>query len=265
MKIQFSPNLNNVLFSSGRRKYMNKINLNTGEVEKINRLYGHEQTQKSFEYFKISASGTYIGLTGNNGWCNVLNGHTGQWIHGFKIEGTIIDFEFASDESFIMVINTAGEVWEFEMPDKLTSKSPNKIIRKWADEGGVGITKLKLGGKNSRFVAIGNNNGIVNIYDRNTFLPDTVRPKPIKTVENLVTSISTLMFNHDGQLLCIASRAKRDALRLVHIPSGSVYNNWPTSGTPLGKVTCVEFSPNNEMLVIGNQAGKVTLWRLNHY
>ena len=35
MKIQFSPNLNNVLFSSGRRKYMNKINLNNGEVEKL--------------------------------------------------------------------------------------------------------------------------------------------------------------------------------------------------------------------------------------
>lgn len=265
MKIQFSPNLNNVLFSSGRRKYMNKINLNNGEVEKINRLYGHEQTQKSFEYFKISSSGKFIGLTGNNGWCNLLNGKTGQWIHGFKIEGTIIDFEFSNDESFIMIINTAGEVWEFELPDKLTNKSPNKIIRKWYDEGGVGITKLKIGGKNNRFIAIGNNNGIVNIYDRNTFLKDTVRPKPIKTVENLVTSISTLMFNHDGQLLCIASRAKRDALRLVHLPSGSVYNNWPTSGTPLGKVTCVEFSPNNEMLAIGNQAGKVTLWRLNHY
>ncbi|EMG47684.1 hypothetical protein G210_1910 [Candida maltosa Xu316] len=272
MTVQFSPNLNNTIFASGRRRYMNKINLNTGEVEKINRLYGHEQTQKSFEYFKISPNGKFIGLTGNNGWCNLLNGKTGQWVHGFKIEGAIIDFEFSHDESFIMIINTAGEVWEFELPDKFnnsnkssSSNNNSKVLRKWYDDGGVGITKLKLGGKNSRWVAIGNNNGIVNIYDRNTFLNDTVRPKPIKTVENLVTSISTLQFNPDGQLLCIASRAKRDALRLVHLPTGSVYSNWPTSGTPLGKVTAVEFSPNNEMVAIGNQGGKVTLWRLDHY
>ena len=107
--------------------------------------------------------------------------------------------------------------------------------------------------KNNRWVAIGNNNRIVNIYDRSVFAPETTHPKPIKTVENLITSISSLVFNPDGQLLCIASRAKRDALRLVHLPSGSVYSNWPTSGTPLGKVTSIAFSPNNEMLAIGNK------------
>ncbi|CAX40936.1 U3 small nucleolar RNA-associated protein, putative [Candida dubliniensis CD36] len=255
----------NLIYASGRRRYMNKINLSTGEIEKISRLYGHEQTQKSFEYFKISPRGTYIGLTGNNGWCNLLNAQTGHWIHGFKIEGTIVDFAFANDESFIMIINSAGEVWEFALEGKITSKTPNKIIRKWYDDGGVGITKLQIGGKNNRWVAIGNNNGIVNIYDRLGFIPETAHPKPIKTVENLITSISSLVFNPDGQLLCIASRAKRDALRLVHLPSGSVYSNWPTSGTPLGKVTSIAFSPNNEMLAIGNQSGKVTLWRLNHY
>lgn len=272
MEASFYPQLSgddtktsNLIYASGRRRYMNKINLSTGEIEKISRLYGHEQTQKSFEYFKISPQGKYIGLTGNNGWCNLLNAQTGHWVYGFKIEGTIVDFAFANDESFIMIVNSAGEVWEFALEGKITSKTPNKIIRRWYDDGGVGITKLQIGGKNNRWVAIGNNNGIVNIYDRSVFAPETTHPKPIKTVENLITSISSLVFNPDGQLLCIASRAKRDALRLVHLPSGSVYSNWPTSGTPLGKVTSIAFSPNNEMLAIGNQTGKVTLWRLNHY
>ncbi|KAG7663316.1 UTP18 [[Candida] subhashii] len=276
---QFSPSLDtnqNLVFAAGRRRYMNKIDLNSGEVEKISRLYGQEQFQKSFEYFKISPKGTYIGMTGNSGWCNLLNGTTGQWIRGFKIEGTIVDFEFARDESFIVIVNSAGEVWEYELKQEAAQQSQpkgnkkpktyNKLLRKWQDDGGIGITKIKLGGPKNRWIAIGTNNGIVNIYDRSKFTTvETSRPHPIKTIENLITSISTLEFSPDGQLLCVASRAKRDALRLVHLPSGSVYSNWPTSGTPLGKVTTVAFSPNNEMLAIGNEGGKVTLWRLNHY
>lgn len=272
---QFSPIKDeSLIYAAGRRRYMNKWNLNTAEVEKVSRMYGHEQFQRSFEYFKISPKGTYIGLTGSSGWCNLLNGVTGQWIRGFKIEGTIIDFDFSRDESFIVIINTAGEVWEYELDApgsqrllkelNKKSKTHNKILRRWDDEGGVGITKVKLGGPKNRWLAIGTNTGLVNIYDRQQFLEN--KPvKPIKTVENLVTSISTLQFSSDGQILCIASRAKRDALRLVHLPSGTVYSNWPTSGTPLGRVTAVEFSPNNELLAIGNEGGKVTLWRLNHY
>ncbi|KAI3405086.2 UTP18 [Candida oxycetoniae] len=266
MACQFLPQADkNVVYAAGRRKYMNKINLTTGEVEKISRMYGHEQVQKSFESFRISSSGQYIGMIGNSGWFNLINGVTGQWIKGFKIEGTVVDFDFSQDETFVVVVNTGGDVWEFALSGTLTSKSESKIIRKWQDEGGVGITKVKMGGrKNSRWLAIGSNNGIVNLYDRNEFTGDA-QPKPFKTIGNLVTSISSLVFNTDGQLLAIASRAKRDAFKLVHLPTGSVYSNWPTSGTPLGKVTSVTFSPNNEILAVGNEAGKVTLWRLNHY
>ncbi|CAI5760374.1 unnamed protein product [Candida verbasci] len=254
---QFSPLKDEtIIYVAGRRKYMNKINFNNGDIEKISRLFGHEKTQKSFESFKISKFGNYIGLIGNNGWCNILNGKTGQWINGFKIEGTIIDFDFTNDEKIIIIVNTYGEVTEFDLEN-------NKVLRKWQDDGGIGITKLKIGGVKNKWIAIGSNNGMVNVYDRNNITSD--RPKPIKTIENLITSISDLSFNNDGQLLCISSRAKRDALKLVHLPSCSVYSNWPTSGTPLGKVTSVCFSPNNEMLAIGNESGKVTLWRLNHY
>ncbi|CUM64226.1 uncharacterized protein PRCAT00001820001 [Priceomyces carsonii] len=254
----------NVIFAAGRRRYMNKWDLNSGQVEKISRLYGHEKFQKSFEYFKISPKGTFIGLTGSSGWCNILSGLTGQWVNGFKIEGTIVDFEFSKDESFLIVINSAGDVWEYNLASTFNSKNmQSKIIRRWQDDGSVGVTKMKLGGQRDRWLAIGTNNGFVNLYDRNTF--SNGNPKPFKVIENLTTSVSNLSFSPDGQILCISSRAKRDALRLVHLPTGSVYANWPTSGTPLGRVTAVDFSPNNEILAIGNEAGKVTLWRLNHF
>ena len=94
---------------------------------------------------------------------------------------------------------------------------------------------------------------------------DSPNPKPVATLDQLTTTISSLQFSPDGQILCMASRAVKDALRLVHLPTFSVFKNWPTSGTPLGKVTSVAFSPRGEMLAVGNEQGKVRLWKLNHY
>ncbi|KAH3681503.1 hypothetical protein WICPIJ_007526 [Wickerhamomyces pijperi] len=251
---QFNPNAeNNKIFAGGRRRYMYAWDLRTGSTEKISRMYGHESTQRSFENFKISPRGTFLALMGNSGWVNILSAVTTQYVQGFKIEGTLVDFDFAHDESFIIIANSIGEIWEFDMKTK-------KVIRKWNDETGVGITKVKLGGKNNKYVAVGSSSGIVNIYDRTKDIKS-----PLGTLDHLVTSISSLEFSHDGQMLVMASRAKVDSLRVVHLPSCKVFQNWPTSGTPLGKVTSVKFSPNSEMLCIANEAGKARLWRLNHY
>ncbi|CDK27040.1 unnamed protein product [Kuraishia capsulata CBS 1993] len=240
------------IFAGGRRRYMYKWEVNEGSVEKISRMYGHEATQKSFENFKISKDGAFIALLGNSGWINVISTSSGQWVKGFKVEGTLIDCEFTED-CHLFGVNTAGEVWEWEY-------TTEKIVAKWQDESGVGITRISSGGKNGRWLAIGSNTGIVNIYDRSSSAH-----KPMGTVESLITTISTLEFSPDGQLLCIASRDKKDALRMVHLPSCKVYGNWPTSSTPLGRVTSVCFSNGGELLFIGNDVGKVRTWVLNYY
>jgi hypothetical protein len=43
----------------------------------------------------------------------------------------------------------------------------------------------------------------------------TDKPRPLKAIGNLTTPISTLRFNHDSQLLAMASSAKKDQMRLV--------------------------------------------------
>ncbi|ODQ81924.1 hypothetical protein BABINDRAFT_160148 [Babjeviella inositovora NRRL Y-12698] len=251
---QFHPNGGTKIFSGGRRKYLHKWDLESGAVEKISRMYGHENTQRSMEYFKISPKhGKYIALTGNSGWCNILSGSTGQWINGFKIEGNLVDIAFSADESSIFVVSHTGEIWQWDIEN-------NKIASKWTDETGVGITKIQVGGKGDRWVAVGSNSGIVTVYDRTKGVK-----KPIGVIENLTTTISSLEFSPDGQVLCIASRSKKDALKLVHLPSCTVFSNWPTMATPLGKVTAIAFSNGGEMLCIGNEAGKARLYKLNHY
>lgn len=59
--------------------------------------------------------------------------------------------------------------------------------------------------------------GIVNVYDSETSTSwrKSDRPKPLKAIGNLTTSISVAQFNPDSQLLAIASKAQKDQLRLV--------------------------------------------------
>jgi U3 small nucleolar RNA-associated protein 18 len=60
----------------------------------------------------------------------------------------------------------------------------------------------------------------------------------------------------------MASRWKRDALRIVHLPSCTVYRNWPTDRTALGRVSSVALSPDGGLLAVGNEQGKIRLWEI---
>lgn len=139
------------------------------------------------------------------------------------------------------------------------------------------------------------NIGLVNMYGPEAFSTQdresdsSSPPKVVKTIENLTTSISSMKFNFDAQLLALASKEKKDAVKLVsqvallfypttisnktdsprllqvHVPSLTTYSNWPTSSTPLGHVTALDFSPKSEYVAMGNTRGKVLLYHLRHY
>jgi U3 small nucleolar RNA-associated protein 18 len=147
------------------------------------------------------------------------------------------------------------------------------FITLWNDEGAVGNTVLTLGGRSGRtglggdrWVVIGSSSGIVNIYDRRPWVENGInvpsRPEPTKRFMQLTTPTSCLEVSPDGQLLVMASRWKKDALRLIHLPSCTVYKNWPTSQTPFGRINAVAFSRGSDMLAVGNEQGKIRLWEI---
>uniref|UniRef100_A0A6T9ZHI2 Anaphase-promoting complex subunit 4 WD40 domain-containing protein n=1 Tax=Elphidium margaritaceum TaxID=933848 RepID=A0A6T9ZHI2_9EUKA len=88
--------------------------------------------------------------------------------------------------------------------------------------------------------------------------------QPIYTMDNLVTCVHGVQFNHDGQLLLYWSKAKKQAIRLVHVQTGKVYSNWPKD-RGLNFVHKATFSPNSGYLAIGNDLGYVKLIRLHFY
>ena len=50
-----------------------------------------------------------------------------------------------------------------------------------------------------QFLAAGSRSGVVNVYDVSTPL-DGKQPKPAATVDNLVTPVGSVRFNHDAQV-----------------------------------------------------------------
>lgn len=254
------------IFFSGRRTYFHIWDLPEGTVEKITRVSGHSDQQRDMERFKLSPCGRWMGLVGsrrkaNLGVINILDARTTHWIAEARVEcrGGIADFAWWRDGEGLTAAGKSGEVIEYSL-------GLRKVLSRWFDEGAVGTTVLCLGGQvhthpttnkhhplgGDRYIAIGSTSGIVNVYDRQAWTtPDTIpsRPQPIKTLENLTTPISHLVFSpseaqgqRQGLILAFSSRWKRDALRLVHLPSGTVYRNWPTSVTNLGRITAMGFA-----------------------
>ena len=127
-----------------------------------------------------------------------------------------------------------------------------------------------------RYLATGSSAGVVNIYGRDQFqtgaalsskagLLRPLAPTPLREIMNLTTTVDTLAFSPDSQMLAMASRMKKDAMRLVHLPSCTVFSNWPTGRSPLHYVHSLAFSPNGGFLAVGNARGRVLLYRLHHY
>jgi len=61
--------------------------------------------------------------------------------------------------------------------------------------------------------------GIVNVYSASSLKssqdPLDIRPDPLKSLEHLTTSITTLAFHPSSELLVTASKTRRDQLKLV--------------------------------------------------
>jgi WD40 repeat protein len=224
------------------------------------------------ERFKLSPCGRYMGLIGSarkgGGIVNILDASTTHWLAAARIEGRggIADFAWWRDGEGMTIAGKGGEVGEWYMRSR-------SFITLWHDEGAVGTSVLALGGRSGhpelggdRWVVLGSSSGIVNIYDRRPWVENGInipdRPEPTKRLMQLTTPTSCLEFSPDGQLLVMASRWKRDALRLIHLPSCTVYKNWPTSQTPLGRISAVTFSSGSDMLAVANEQGKLRLWEI---
>ena len=135
-------------------------------------------------------------------------------------------------------------------------------LHKGIDEGSINGTALCTAPIGNLFAA-GSASGLVNVYNRDEFLGG--KRKPIKTLEHLRTEVDFMKFNHDAQILAICSRMQKSSLKLVHVPSFTVFSNWPPGNRTLQYPRCLDFSPAGGFMAAGNASGNVLLYKLHHY
>lgn len=256
------------------------------------------------------------------GVVNILSAATSQWVAQARAEGRggLADFAWWGDGEGVCLLSKGGEVTEWSVTRKrvvwrwIDEGAVNAtVIALGADPTGSAAGKSRKARKRAQQQQQGNANGhgedadededaephlgpdahtiigtasgIVTVYSRfnfPTFATTATTPKPLRTLTHLTTPITHLSTSPDGQLLILASHWKKDALRLVHLPSCAVFRNWPTSRTPLGRVTgaaigvvdgpggnvqgegaeMVKRSAKTILLVVGNEAGAVRCWEL---
>jgi U3 small nucleolar RNA-associated protein 18 len=259
--------------ATGRRRHFYVYHLEAGRVERVAGIVGC--ADRSLESFVASPPGTtpLLAFLADGGRVPLVALGSRSCVGTLKMNGSARAAAFAADGRTLLTAGGDGHVYVWDLR---TQRCLDKLV----DEGALSVAALAAA-PGGRHYATGGDMGVVNLYARatHTRVLDAggaaagavaaprapVRPKPLKSVMNLTTLADTLAFSPDGQMLAMASRMERDALRIMHVPSRTVFANWPSSKTPLHYVHSLAFSPHCGYLAVGNARGKVLLYRLTHY
>ena len=262
----FHPSGSSILLS-GPRPFFHSYDLQTGRTSRSSpRVLGSLDEGAAMDRARFSADGRTLAFAGRRGNVHLLDWSAGgagacSSVGSLKANGTIRDLAFSPDGHELIGVTEQSEVYVWDV-------RAQACVTRWRDDGGFGASTLATD-RAGEHLAIGSSTGVVNLYDQPSALAATAdvgaERKARKSVMNLVTAISAMSFNHDGAVLATASSAKRDALKLTHVASGSVFSNWPSAGTPLGHVSAVDFSRASEYLAVGNERGSVLLYSVRHY
>jgi WD40 repeat protein len=270
------------IYFAGRRPFLQWYNTEDGKIGKTWHSHMARDEHRTMENFKTSPCGRYVAIESSDrkgvGAVNIFSTEGFSWLASAKLStvGGLADFVWWSTGNGLSVLAKDGQIGEFSMQSE-------RFLGIWKDEGGRGVTRIALGGKrgpgelgSDRWVAIGSNHGVVNIYERADLFANPDKrwldddhldlkkmAEPARRFLQIKEKITALTFSPDGQLLAFGSREEKDALRLAHLPSYTVYKNWPTDRTPIGRLTKVAFSPQSDLLAVGNDRGKVGLWKIN--
>eukprot|EP00581_Thalassiosira_minuscula_P009343 CAMPEP_0183705320 /NCGR_PEP_ID=MMETSP0737-20130205/2457_1 /TAXON_ID=385413 /ORGANISM="Thalassiosira miniscula, Strain CCMP1093" /LENGTH=725 /DNA_ID=CAMNT_0025932457 /DNA_START=22 /DNA_END=2199 /DNA_ORIENTATION=- len=250
---------------SGRRPFFYVYDAVSGKIQKVHSIVGRKE--RSLEKFTVSPDGSMIAFVGNDGYVILVDGTTRQWIGDLKMNGSVRAVTFSGDGEYVLGSGSDGDVYKWHIGSR-------KCAERFHNEDGTITSSLAVSSNN--FLAVGAESGVVNLYNdkhssslasrrRSGLALATTDRTPLKSIMNMTTSADNVRFNHDGQILAMSTRRETNGLKLLHVPTGTVFSNWPTSKTPLKYVWSMDFSPGSRYLAVGNDHGKCLLYRLKHY
>ncbi|OCT62695.1 UTP18 small subunit processome component L homeolog isoform X1 [Xenopus laevis] len=254
-KAQFSADGEQVIATGLRSKMFYIYDMMGGNIIPVPRIRGLEE--KAIQQFEVSPDGSILLLNGSAGYLHLLSMKTKELIGSMKMNGKSVKAVFSSDSSKLFSNSDDGFVYVWDVKSR-------RCLNKFTDDGSICGTSIALS-RDGRYVSCGSNSGVVNVYNHEDCLQQT-NPKPLKALMNLVTTASSLIFNPQTELLAVASNKTDDAVKLVHIPSFSVFSNFPVQHKKsIHLPRAMDFSPRSGYFSIANNKGEALLYRLKHY
>ncbi|XP_008285805.1 U3 small nucleolar RNA-associated protein 18 homolog isoform X1 [Stegastes partitus] len=254
-KAQFSRDGEVVIATSFRNKMFYLYDMMEGRVTPVHTVRGLNEAR--VKEFSVCPEGDALLLTGTRGYLHLLTLKTKEVVRSVKINGDVSGVALSPDGSKIFANSEEGEVYVFDLRS-------SRCVNKFSDDGCVRASSIAAS-RNGQYLACGSQSGVVNIYSQEACL-NSANPKPLKAVMNLLTSATALAFNPSSEILAIASRAEDEAARLVHLPSLTVFSNFPVAKRKIVyRTSCLDFSPNSGFFSLANNKGQAPLFRLLHY
>uniref|UniRef100_A0A182PD37 Uncharacterized protein n=1 Tax=Anopheles epiroticus TaxID=199890 RepID=A0A182PD37_9DIPT len=249
---RLSPDGNEAIFGSFR-KFYHVYNLLSGQSDTL-RI--PERETYMMKNFRISRCGKFIASAGEFGEVHLMSAKGKEVLQTIQLRYPCQSLGFTPDSRYLLCHSNDAEVSVFSMEQR-------RIVNVFVDDGCVNGSCIAVC-PNGQFVATGSRQGVVNLYPLDVLLTQK-QPVPLKTFNNLTTYIDSLSFNATSELLAIASSTVKNAVKLIHVASRSVYRNFPVHMTHLGHVTAAEFSPSGGYLALGTKESTVLLYRVKHY
>lgn len=249
---------------AGRRRFFHQLDMETGRIMTMHSLSSHPE--RAWERFEASSDGSKLAFLGQQGKIVLLSNKSKREIGQLRLNSRVACVAFAAEganDNHLYAASRDGTVylWDIRRMD---------CIDRHKDEGAIHSTCLAT---SSAHYALGSDSGVVNVYSSSAMRASSDSlpvfglrtEKPRKSFLNLTTAIDEATFNCDGKLLAFSSHDKKNAVKIVHIPTMTVYANWPTARANVRRACSLRFSPQGGYFAIGNDKGDVQLMRLPSY
>lgn len=241
-----------VLIGSQYYAHCHSYNLMSGKTYRMLLPHGLTNMQK----YEVSPDGKLLAVCGRAGEIFLLTSSSKELISMLKMNARCRALAFTPDSSTLITHGDSNEMYIWDLNSRV-------CIHRAIDDGCLSCASIAMS-PNSQFLATGSKEGVVNLYDTKTVLQNR-NPVPLKVVLNFVTSITSLKFNAYSEILAMASDKKHNAFRMMHLPSFTVFSNFPTFQTNLAIPEAIDFSPGSGYIAISNRSFSAFLYRLKHY
>lgn len=252
---KFNNSYNEIL-ATGLKKYLLSFDLVKESFDKSSPSFITARLENKIKSFALSPDEQTIALFGHNQYVMMVSAKTKQLLYEFRLNSECSSVCFSPDSDYLFTSTEDGNIYQWDL-------NTRKIAEMFHDTGSFKTTCIDFSNDGNYLVA-GNSAGIANIYGFNK-LSKTIDKTLLKEIDNLTTSLDNVKFNPRGEIMAITSKWKRNAIRLVHVPTQTVFSNWPNFRTKLSYLNKVCFSGNSRYMALGNDIGNVIVYNFDHY